>query len=132
MLTLKKSTLPATEIELRAALADYRSALDAHRLTEGVPAPWPDYDVLRDIVAAGGDFEVLDDLPPPLTVRERALLALAEEEASKRAAEQWALEEAMLQEAALRADAPVEVKEYIAEKSLLEAAPLSAVDGAAQ
>lgn len=114
MLTLKKSTLPAAEPDLRAALVKYRSELGAHRLTVGVPAPWPDFDVLRDIVAAGGEFDVLDDLPPPPTARELALKALADEAAAKAEAERVAREDSLLAAAASRPDAPQAVRDYIA------------------
>lgn len=69
MLTLKKSFLPAPEATLRDALVRYKAALEDHKTTEGVPAPWPDYLILRDVILAGGDFVVVDDVataPLPL------------------------------------------------------------------
>lgn len=60
MLAIHRSRLPTSEAALRAALADYRAALEAHRLTVDQPAPWPAWEILRDL-AAVGDFSVVDD-----------------------------------------------------------------------
>jgi hypothetical protein len=114
MLTLKKSTLPATEAELREALAEHVAASEAHRFTVGVPAPWPRFDVVREIIADGGEFNVEDDLPPPPTERELALRALAEHNAAKDAAERAARADLALACAALAPDAPQAVKDYAA------------------
>lgn len=47
---IQQSQLPCSEADLRAALNDYKSELAAHALTEGVPAPLPAYEILRNIV----------------------------------------------------------------------------------
>lgn len=73
MRTIHVSRLPADESTVRAALASYQAELAAHALTVGQPAPWPQFEILRDIVAAGGDFiAVHDDEPeqPALTLIE--------------------------------------------------------------
>lgn len=63
MLTIHRSRLPAAEADVRAALLEYQGALAHHSQSEGVPAPWPAFELLRDIVAAGGQFAVIDDAP---------------------------------------------------------------------
>lgn len=65
MLRIEAGHLPCAEATLRAALQQYKDALEAHKNTVGVPAPWPDYEILRDIVANGGDFEVIAPPLPP-------------------------------------------------------------------
>lgn len=60
MLTITRSKLPVNEDTLRASLATYVSALEDHAKTEGQEAPWPEYEILRDIVAGEG-FVVVDD-----------------------------------------------------------------------
>jgi hypothetical protein len=119
MMNIHISRLPASEADVRAALVDYRAALEAHKLTEGVPAPWPAFEVLRDIVAAGDQFAVVvDDEPAPPDP-----LAL------KRASALWALQEEQLAQAMTRPDAPQAVKDYAAEQQLQAAKsdPLKAV-----
>lgn len=58
MLTIPQEKLPASEADVRAALAEYQAAIDEHAQTIGQPAPWPQFELLRDIVAAGGEFTV--------------------------------------------------------------------------
>ena len=60
MLTITRSKLPVDEAILRESLATYVSALADHAKTEGLEAPWPEYEILRDIVAGEG-FTVVDD-----------------------------------------------------------------------
>jgi hypothetical protein len=64
MLSIFSSQLPTDEATLRASLATYIAALAAHATTIDVPAPWPDFEILRNIVAAGGDFVVVVEPPP--------------------------------------------------------------------
>jgi hypothetical protein len=65
-MNLLRSQLPVEESVLRAALASYQAALTAHATTEGVAAPWPHYEILRDIVQRGGVFTVVDDITPQI------------------------------------------------------------------
>lgn len=66
MLTIHEFQLPAPEADVRAALAAYKAALEAHSTTVGVPAPFPEYEVLRAILATGGDFTVIPAVVPPM------------------------------------------------------------------
>ena len=83
MLTLILSQLPVSEASFRAGLTAYRDAVAEHALTVGIPAPIPEYDVFRKILAADGDgeFILVDDTPPPpppppdLTLAERKTAA---------------------------------------------------------
>lgn len=108
MVRIEVGLMPCSEVELRAALGRYKEALEQHRGTIGVPAPWPEYECLREITASGGDFEVVK--PPELTARERAFKALQE----KRIQEARHAENVLLAYEALKPDAPQEVKEYVA------------------
>ena len=58
---LSNSQLPVPEDLFRASLEKYKSELEAHKHTVYVPAPWPDHELLRVIVANGGDFEIEDE-----------------------------------------------------------------------
>jgi hypothetical protein len=64
MLTIHRSRLPADEATVRAALAQYQAALAQHAESEGVAAPWPALEILREIVAQGGSLAVVDDPAP--------------------------------------------------------------------
>jgi hypothetical protein len=63
MLILKRQALPASEVELRAALQAYLRERQAHAQTEGVPAPLPAYEVLA-VIANDPDqnFEIQDEV----------------------------------------------------------------------
>lgn len=70
---IHESQLPCPEGELRAALDNYKAALTEHALTEGVPAPLPAYEILRNLVriqfvdgqpVAMGDFTI-EKTPEP-------------------------------------------------------------------
>lgn len=78
MNTIHRTRLPVPEAELRARLAAYKSALDAHRFTEGVPAPFPEFKDELDAILndPDQDFVVEDDpvspSPPPPTPEQLA------------------------------------------------------------
>lgn len=103
MLSIHRSRLPAEEAQVREALQAYVDALATHRLSVGEPAPWPAFEILRDIVADGGDFVVVDDEP-----------SAADERALKRAAALRALDDARLAAAMADPAAPAAVKAYAA------------------
>lgn len=65
MIELNKAALPVPESELRAALAAHKAALAAHARTVGVPAPWPEHDIIFEIMRHGGEFSVVDRKPGP-------------------------------------------------------------------
>lgn len=67
-----------TEATLRAKLAAYRAALDAHASTVGVPKPLPPYEFFIDIEARGRG-ETLDVLPDQIETLpdDKAALRLA-------------------------------------------------------
>lgn len=108
MLTLQHYQLPCPEADLRAALQRYVDAREAHKSTVGEPAPWPEHDIIFDILRHGGEFTVV--YPPPPSPREVAMAALAE----RRKQEAEAAENEMLVLESLKPDAPEEVKAYVA------------------
>lgn len=125
MLKLNADQLPCGETELRRALMEYQDLLLWHRTTEGEPAPWPDHEILRGIVAAGGEFEVAyPPAPPEPTPRELALRAMHD----KLRLEAMADENRLMVAEARKPDAPQELKDYV------EANPelVAAVDAEAQ
>lgn len=65
MLRINKDQLPCDATALAAALQRYKDALVAHAQTEGVSAPWPEYDILFAVMNAGGNFEVVEPPPTP-------------------------------------------------------------------
>lgn len=72
--------LPCPEVEFRAKLAAYINAREAHKETEGEPAPIPEFEILRTIADSGMILEVFDgDEPLPdnnTPAPVRAILAL--------------------------------------------------------
>jgi len=113
---LHTTQLPAPESEVRAALARYKAALAAHTKTVGEPAPWPEYECLRNLV---NDIEGLivetDPEPTPAptpSTEELEARQLERALAVKRAA---AIEAALAYVAA-KADGPAAVKDYAATK----------------
>jgi hypothetical protein len=77
MISINASKLPDTEGNVRAALAAYKQALIDHATTEGVPAPFPQYELLREIVEiGGGDFIVVQE-PQPAEVEVTPALEIA-------------------------------------------------------
>jgi hypothetical protein len=70
MVYIEVGALPCTEEELRAAVLAYVAAVEAHKTSVGQPAPWPQYDIVLEIVARGGDFVVVHPQPdaPPRPV----------------------------------------------------------------
>lgn len=79
MLAIPKVKLPANETTIRASLGKYKAELAAHKKTVGVPAPWPDFEILREIVANGEEFSVIEQKEPsedlPTTLEEWKALA---------------------------------------------------------
>lgn len=82
MRIVAKGEFNGTRAELSAALDAYRAALKAHKATVGQPAPWPVYDVLRDLVGLddstwtlAADVPEDADPPPVLTYRDRRAVA---------------------------------------------------------
>ena len=68
MLKIHSTRVP-DESALRAALARYLAALAAHAVSVGEPAPWPEFEVLREIAAhPSRDFVVGFDPEPPAPV----------------------------------------------------------------
>lgn len=61
MNTILRSQLPCDEAILRVLLDDYQAAVAAHALTVGVPAPFPEYEILR-VLQPG--FQVIDPEEP--------------------------------------------------------------------
>lgn len=53
--------LPCEETIFLEKLAQYRSEREAHKLTVGIPAPFPEYEIMRVIVDAGGPLEIVRD-----------------------------------------------------------------------
>lgn len=76
-----RSQLPKSEAEVRADLAAWIAEVEAHKSTVGVPAPFPEYELLRHLVPG---FVVLEDedYAPPSEVspgeetREQAIARL--------------------------------------------------------
>jgi len=58
MKTIYKSQLPKPEAEIRADLSAWLAAKEAHKQTVGVPAPFPEYELLNYL---SNDFVVVDD-----------------------------------------------------------------------
>ena len=57
------STRYESKKALESDIAEYMQALEAHKLTEGVPAPFPPNDLVANIVAHGGEFEWVVEEP---------------------------------------------------------------------
>lgn len=57
------STWYSSKEELESDVADYQAALEAHKLTVGVPRPFPPNDLVGNIVALGGTFEWVEQEP---------------------------------------------------------------------
>jgi hypothetical protein len=78
---LQKTQLPCPEPEFREKLSDYLAAREAHKLTVGMPAPLPEFEVFRTIADKGGEFAVVEnegEAPEPSEPRDyRALRLLA-------------------------------------------------------
>jgi len=77
MKIIYKSQLPKPEAEVRADLNAWLAAKEAHKQTVGVPAPFPEYELLNYLES---DFIVLDDnepvpeTPEQIADRERTLV----------------------------------------------------------
>ena len=53
--------LPCDEATFLAKLELYRAARESHKLTIGIPAPFPEYEVMRVIVDSGEPLEIIRD-----------------------------------------------------------------------
>lgn len=58
---INRKQLPCPEVEFRAKLADYIKAREAHKETVGEPAPFPEFEIFRNIAASGGKFAIVDE-----------------------------------------------------------------------
>lgn len=66
MLTIKRELLPAAESVVREELAKFKAELAAFPTTVGIPAPFPAFDILRDILAdPDQDFIVYEKREQP-------------------------------------------------------------------
>ena len=66
---LHEKQLPCPKDEFLSKLSAYTAEREAHKLTVGVPAPFPEYEILRVLYEHGGDVEVYSDPEPePLPV----------------------------------------------------------------
>ena len=74
---LHASALPCPEAEFLQKLDAYRASRDAHKLTVGVPAPFPEFEILRTIVDQGVDNLVIvrDELQEQAQAASRNALA---------------------------------------------------------
>lgn len=64
MLRIPAASMPCPAKQLRQALNAYLEEKLDHQLTTGVPAPWPAFDIIFQIVDAGGDFVVIPEPSP--------------------------------------------------------------------
>lgn len=101
--------LPCPRAEFEAKLAAYLAEREAHKSTVGVPAPFPEFEIMRAIADQGGACEIYDDPPPAEPTPEERTAA---ELASKREAALRSLDDARLVAAAADPDAPQAVKDY--------------------
>ena len=53
--------LPCAEAEFLAKFEAYKAEREAHKLTVGVPAPFPEYEIYRTAFERGEDFEIIRD-----------------------------------------------------------------------
>lgn len=58
---LHTSQLPCDEATFLLKFAAYKAEREAHALTVGVPAPWPEYEIFRTIVDQGGEVVIERD-----------------------------------------------------------------------
>ena len=58
---INAAQLPCDEATFLAKFAEYRAARDAHRLTVGVPAPFPEYEIFRVLYERGEAPEIVRD-----------------------------------------------------------------------
>lgn len=58
---LHVTQLPCAELDFLSKLAAYKAEREAHALTVGVPAPFPEYEIFRTIVDRGGELIIERD-----------------------------------------------------------------------
>lgn len=107
------SQIPCEQAAFLAKFESYRTAMEAHRLTVNVPAPFPEFEVFRVAWEKGEAIEVHDDTPPPPpapTAPELAQRALEQ----KRSEALRALEDQRLAAAMADPLAPQAVKDFAA------------------
>lgn len=84
--------IPYTVAEFHVKLSNYLLARVAHRLTEGVPAPFPDDEIFRvfaERIEAGEPIEIYDDrepVPAAVSMEEMIAADIARDTAIKTAA----------------------------------------------
>lgn len=87
------SQLPCPEQEFLTKLDAYKAARAAHRLTVGVPAPFPEYEIFRVIVDQGGVLELqYDELQEQAQAVNRNALAELDELKARLAAREVEIE----------------------------------------
>lgn len=64
MRIVQRNEWSGTAEELAAAVSAFRAELEAHRYTEGVPAPWPASDLIGDLARSDEDFELAPQSDP--------------------------------------------------------------------
>lgn len=123
MKTISRGQFNGTTEELQARVAAFTQALDAHALTEGVPAPREE-DFIEELVRRGEPYE-MEALPPEPAAEElrtaelaakraAALFASRRAEIEAAAAAQRAQDDATLDLAMADPNAPQEVKDFAA------------------
>lgn len=113
---INEKQFPYAEEKFIADLAAYRAARDAHKLTVGVPAPFPPHEIMRVIVDSGEPLVIERD-PKPVPFTPTPSQAKAMNLSMKRMAALQVLDDARLAAAALDPLAPQAVKDYAAAKA---------------
>lgn len=58
---IQATQLPCDEATFLQKLEAYKAEREAHALTVGVPAPFPEYEILRTICEQGGNLVIVHD-----------------------------------------------------------------------
>jgi hypothetical protein len=59
---LHRRQLPCLKAPFLASLENYRAAMVAHAKTEGVPAPFPDFEIMRAVYESGAPLEIVQEV----------------------------------------------------------------------